>query len=56
MKTNGQQKISKGDRFNWKLLKDIKPIKLIPENIKGDKLNSDDLKKICGAQTINYII
>ena len=33
-----KNKKSKGDRLNWQLLSELKPIKLTPENLIGKKV------------------
>ncbi len=38
-------KQTKGDRLNWALLKDLKPVELTEELTKGKKLTNKDLEE-----------
>jgi hypothetical protein len=44
MKTREKGIAAKGDRLNWTLLKDVKPVKLSRLNVEGRIVTTKDLK------------
>ena len=47
---------SKGNRLNWTALKDVKPVKLTPEVLKGKALSNRDLDKRRGTNPHKVLV